>query len=71
MTSSTIANKTNQAHQLSMRSASSSNALRSSSLAFLMFFARRSTAKGPRPLLAVLCGLLVGIILNLLNWWFR
>jgi hypothetical protein len=69
-TSRTIAANTNQAHQLSSRSASSSNALRSPSLAFLTFFARRNTAKGPSLLWAVLAGLVMGLIFNILNLWF-
>jgi hypothetical protein len=37
----------------------------------LTVFARRSTAKGPRPEWAVLAGLLVGALLNVINWWFK
>lgn len=41
------------------------------SSAFLMLFARRSTAKGPHPEWGFVVGALIGIIILLLDHWLK
>ena len=36
-----------------------------------MFFARRSTAKGPRPEWGFVAGAVIGVALILLNYWIK
>ena len=69
--SSAMPANTSQTHQFSSRSASSRSASRSVSGALLTFFARRSTAKGPRPEWGLAAGLLIGALFLLLNYMLK